>query len=69
MKWCKETFVVEYKMFDVGEKIKPTSNRCPLEEGVYTVVECHAPRFPGDDSVVFVEGRATGVSTEYLTNV
>lgn len=60
------TFRVEYKMFDVGERIRPTSSRCPLEPGEYVVTSCVAPSSPGDDSTVFVEGEPWGVGTDYL---
>lgn len=63
-------YEVSYRMFDVGERITPTSNRCPLEMGeVYVVTGCSSPIHGGDDAVVFVEGRPYGVSTEYLTTV
>jgi pimeloyl-ACP methyl ester carboxylesterase len=61
-----KTFRVEYKMFDVGERIRPASSRCPLEAGEYVVTSCVAPSSPGDDSTVFVEGEPYGVGTEYL---
>lgn len=60
-------FRVEYKMFEPGERIRPTS--CPLDPGEYVVTSCSAPVSPGDDSVVFVEGRQRGVGTEYLGSV
>jgi hypothetical protein len=60
------TFRVEYKMFEPGERIRPTSSRCPLDSGEYVVTRCRAPISPGDDSIVFVEGRQRGVETEYL---
>jgi hypothetical protein len=60
------TFEVSYKVFDVGEKVRPSSNRCTLEPGVYTVTSCVTPSFPGDYTIVFVEGHRTGVSAEYL---
>ena len=70
MRTEKYTFEVEYRMFDVGEQVTPTSPRSPLEMGkVYTVTRCVAPFRPLDDSVVFVEGRETGVSADYLTTV
>jgi hypothetical protein len=64
-----KTFRVEYKMFDPGERIRPTSSRCPLDPGEYVVTSCVAPISPGDDSTVFVEGQQWGVGTEYLESV
>ena len=69
MRWERAIFEVQYKVFDVGEKVTPTSPRCPLDPGVYTVTKCHKPLYEGDETVVFVEGHATGVSGEYLTSV
>jgi hypothetical protein len=63
------TVRVEYKMFEPGERIRPTSSRCPLDPGEYVVTSCVAPIAPGDDSTVFVEGRQWGVGTEYLESV
>jgi len=60
------THTETYKMFDVGVLVSPTSNRSPLESGKYRVTSCTPPRFPGDSSTIFVEGRLTGLSTEYL---
>jgi hypothetical protein len=60
------TFRTEYKMFEPGERVRPTSVRCPLGPGEYVVTRCVAPISPGDDSTVFVEGRQRGVGTEYL---
>lgn len=60
-------FTYTVKVFDVGEVGTPTSARCPLKMGQkYKVTECIVPRTPGD-CIVFVEGRSTGVSAEYLT--
>lgn len=69
MKIREITWTETYKEFEVGEKVKPNSNRCPLAFGVYTVTEFFPPLHPGDSSIVFVEGRLTGVSTEYLEGV
>jgi hypothetical protein len=63
------TFRIEYKMFEPGERIRPTSSRCPLGPGEYVVTSCVAPISPGDDSTVFVEGHQWGVGTEYLESV
>ena len=63
------TLRVEYKMFEPGERIRPTSSRCPLDPGEYVVTSCVAPISPGDDSTVFVEGQQWGVGTEYLESV
>ena len=54
----------------MGEKVKPTSPRGPLEPGEYVVTRCVLPPCASDDdSVVFVEGHKYGVSTTYLTAV
>lgn len=64
------TYTEEYKWFEAGELITPTSNRTPLEMGrVYTVIKCSAPKFAGDSSVVWVEGRIQGIETNYLNPV
>jgi hypothetical protein len=63
------TVRVEYKMFEPGERIRPTSSRCPLDPGEYVVASCVAPISPCDDSTVFVEGYQWGVGTEYLESV
>ena len=69
MRWEKAIYEVQYKVFDIGERVTPTSPRCPLDPGIYTVTEYHRPRHEGDEVVVFVEGHKTGVSGEYLTSV
>ncbi len=66
MRWEEITWTEKYKMFEVGELITPTSTRCPLASGVYEVEECKAPKFAGEQSMVFVKGHRYGVSTEYL---
>lgn len=64
--WSRET----YKTFDVGEEVTATSPRCVLPSGeVHVVTECVAPFFAGEESIVFVEGRPTGFSAEYLKSV
>ena len=63
------TYTETYKMFEVGERIRPTSPRCSLEPGEYIVTKCIAPLFAGEESVVFVEGHKYGISTEYLEPV
>jgi len=69
MRWEKVIYEVQYKVFDIGERVTPTSPRCPLDPGIYTVTKYHGPRHEGDEVVVFVEGHKTGVSGEYLTSV
>lgn len=67
----REAFIVrvEYKMFEPGERIRPTSSRCPLHPGEYVVTGCVPPISPGDDSIVFVGGHRSGLGTEYLESV
>ena len=60
-------FEQSYNYFERGTKVRPTSTRCPLREGVYTVVSCTEPLYPGDEAVCFLEGRECGIMTEYLT--
>jgi hypothetical protein len=63
----KATFQIEYNYFEKGEVITPTSPRSPLTVGtLYTVQETRRPMFYGEEPVVFVVGRDTGVSGEYL---
>jgi hypothetical protein len=64
-----KTFTVEYNYFEPGTRITPTSNRCPLERGVYVVTKCIEPRDAQDEAVCFVQGRKTGISTTYLREV
>jgi hypothetical protein len=65
-----KTFEVEYNYFEPGTRVTPTSVRSVLEEGqVYTITECSHPRFADDRASCFVEGRETGLSTEYLREV
>lgn len=68
MTWHEEqvSFTWRYKVFEVGERVRPTSPRCPLDPGVYTVSKYVRPLFYDDTPVVFVEGRDTGLTVEYL---
>ena len=62
-----KTFDITYTVFEVGERVTPSSSRCPLDPGVYIITRCIEPRSPGDDdSIVFVEGHDRGISAEYL---
>lgn len=68
MRTEKKTFEIAYTMFDVGEKVRPSSKRCSLPDGIYTVTECIAPiTSDQNSSVVFVKGHKYGISGEYLT--
>ena len=69
MKLKEITFTVTYKEFEKGEKVRPTSSRCPLSPGEYVITECHPPLCAGDETIVFVEGREHGLSAEYITSV
>lgn len=65
-----KTFEYTYNYFAPGTLVRPTSPRCSLEDGMaYKVTRCIEPMYAGDKCVIFVEGRKTGVSTEYLTEV
>jgi hypothetical protein len=49
------TVTVEYKMFEVGEKVVPLTD--VLTPGVYTVKECIAPiDEQQEDSILILEG-------------
>jgi hypothetical protein len=62
------TYETTYFEFEPGEKIIATSPRSPLEQGkVYTVREFHPPRIYGDEPIIFLEGRRTGITSEYVT--
>lgn len=62
-----KTFTITFNYFEPGTYVTPTSRRCVLEPGtIHKVIECHEPLFPGEDAIVFVEGKRTGLSTEYL---
>jgi hypothetical protein len=63
----KITWTEEFRIFEEGDKVKPSSRRCVLDDGVYEVVSCHIPQYPGDEVIVFVKGHECGVSGEYLT--
>lgn len=70
MKIREVTITVKYKVFEVGELVKPTSSRCVLPPGVYVVTKFIPPPIPyALDGTVFVEGKKYGVSAEYLTSV
>lgn len=65
-----KVFEVEYNHFEPGTLVTPTSLRSVLVEGqVYTITKCLPPRFADDRASCFVEGRETGLSTEYLKEV
>ena len=67
MKTASETYIFEWKVFEPGDRVSPTSTRCVLPPGVYIVEEFHNPLIPFElDGTVFVEGHRTGVSAEYL---
>lgn len=69
MRKVKKSFEIEYNEFEVGEMVKPTSNRCPLEPGVYKVTKFIPPMTHEDSAVVFVEGHEYGIETTYLRSV
>ncbi len=71
MKRKTETIEITYKVFESGEVVTPGSDRCILESGRHYIVDHFVhPSLPFDlDGTVFVEGRKTGVSAEYLIPV
>jgi hypothetical protein len=67
---CTKVFEVEYNYFEPGTLVTPTSVRSVLDMGqVYTITKCHHPRSADDRACCVVEGRETGLSTEYLKEV
>jgi hypothetical protein len=65
-----KVFEVEYNYFEPGTLVTPTSMRSVLEDGqVYTITKCCHPRYADGRASCFVEGRETGLSTEYLREV
>ena len=61
------TLELEWTVFEPGDQVSPTSSRCPLEPGIYTVTEFFPPLLPYcQEGTVFVEGHKYGVSAEYL---
>lgn len=69
MEYVQATYLVRYKVFTPGEVVRPTSRRCPLDEGEYVVARYFPPLSSDDEPIVFVEGRQTGVEATYLTSV
>lgn len=69
MRMETRTWDEEYRMFDVGERIRPqATSRAPLLPGVYTVTRCEPPLGPMERGAwVWVEGRQHPVQTTYLT--
>jgi hypothetical protein len=64
------TFTVEYNYFEPGTRVTPTSVRSVLEEGqVYTIKKCFHPLYADDRACCYVEGRETGLSSEYLREI
>jgi hypothetical protein len=62
-----KTFEVKYKRFEVGERVKSGSPRCPLAPGqVYVVTRWLGPLTSDDIAIIYVEGRVTGISAEYV---
>lgn len=64
-----KVFEVEYKYFEPGTMVKPTSNRCSLSEGIYEIISCTEPLYASDEAICFVKGHKYGISTEYLEEV
>ncbi len=69
MEYVHATYRVTYKVFTPGEVVRPTSRRCPPEDGEYVVTRYFRPLSPADNPIVFVEGHQTGVEAEYLTSL
>lgn len=62
--------VERYQIFAPGERVTPSSGRSELDHGkTYVITRCIEPIMPGDGATAFVEGRPTGVSTEYLRSL
>lgn len=66
----QKAFVISYNYFKPGTYVVPTSSRCVLANKniplLFKVVRCYEPLHANDCCLVFVEGHATGVDTEYL---
>ena len=60
------TWTQEYKEFDIGEWVVPTSHRCTLYPGRYKVTGFKVPLYMGDPGWVFLEGRESSVEITYL---
>lgn len=69
MEYVQVTYAVIYAVFTPGEVVRPSSHRCPLEDGEYVVTRYYPPTSPGDDPIVFVEGHRTGFNAYYVTSV
>lgn len=66
MRYAEKSFPVRYKVFDVGERVSPTSSRCPLEPGIYTVTRYIEPRAADDKPMVFLAGRWASFDATHL---
>lgn len=62
------TWTETHSIYEVGDRVTPTSNRSKLEMGkTYVVTECIEPQYAGDVVTVFVEGEEIGVYGHWLT--
>ena len=67
MKTESYTITVEYKVFDVGEKVRPNSPRACISPGIYTVKEYSHPNSGEDAGSIILEEEPTGYSSYYFS--
>ena len=65
----RTTFTQEYKVFAIGERIRPCSRRSGLPDGVYVVTDYHPPLESSEVGVVFVAGEQYGMDACYFDAV
>jgi hypothetical protein len=63
------TWTETFTIFEPGDRVKPSSPRCSLADGVYEVERCHVPMYAGDEVIVHLKGQPHGISGEYLVLV
>ena len=66
MRIKRATFTQEYKVFAIGERIRPCSRRSGLPDGVYTVTDYYPPLESSEVGVVFVAGGQYGMDACYF---
>ena len=71
MRLMELTETRSYKLFDVGERVKPTAGvmRCDLERGIYVVMRCEPPLYLEDEASVILDGQSGWYSTKYLISI
>ena len=70
MKIKSETITFEWKAYEPGDRVKPSSPKCSLPPGIYTVRKFYDPSLPFEcDGTVILEGRKFGFNASHLTLV